>query len=149
MKLHLSPFRPDDLADICLLEKISFRKGGIPKEQLCRMIIHSDVVCYCLKDEQKKLIAFILLKINKIIHSMTILSLAVQKEYQGKGWGQKLVIFAKAIGKNLRLDYLDIQIEDQNKPVKKFLKNSGFQITKTFSDYLEKKQVGIEMRLQI
>ena len=150
MKVQLLPFQPQDLELICSLEKISFSKiSAIPSKQLCAMILHNDVLCYCLKTESNDLIAYILLKIEKIRHSIIILSLAVQKKHQRIGLGSLLLDFCKTISKDLRLDTIKVQIENSNKKSQKLLEKAKFKFSEEFQNYLKEGNKGLEFIFEL
>ena len=147
--MKILPFLPEDLEDICLLENKSFPANiSIPKEQLCSIVVHSDVVSFCLKDKEK-MVGYIILRIEKIKCIMSIISLAIEEEYRRKGWATKIITFTKEVSKAIKLDALLLQIEKTNKDGIAFFSSLGFQNIKEFENYLYEGQLGCEMRLDL
>ena len=146
MKIRLEPFVPKDLEEIFSLEKKSFSKDiALSKEQMFAMIMHADVVCYCLKTEKNSLLAYILIRIDKIHHTTIILSMAVKKKYRQKKWGTRLVNFCKKLAQDLKADFIKLQIESNNKIAKIFFQKLGFQVTNKLDDFLKEKNEGLEL----
>lgn len=147
MELKIEPFLPSDVEAICNLEEELFPKEiAISKEQLYAILIHSDVVTFCLRNDIE-VVGYLILRIEKIKGYMCIISVAIKKQFTRQGWGSKLLLFAKDASMVIKLDYLLLQIEKTNQQGINFFKKLGFKITKEFKNYLKAKQIGYEMKL--
>ncbi len=121
---------------------------ALPKEQLHSILSHPDTVAYCLKND-KTIIGYIILKIEKIKGWMDIISISIEKKYRRKGWGEKTILFSQEISKSIKLDAVVVQLNQKNKIATAFFKKLGFEITKKFDNYLAEKEKGCEMRLEL
>ena len=149
MTVHIAPFQPENLDSICELEKQNLSKDtALPKEQLYDILAHPDIVAYCLKNG-KTIIGYIILKIEKIKGWMDIISIAIEKKYRRKGWGEKTLLFSQEISRSIKLDALIVQLNQKNKIAVSFFHKLGFEITKEFDGYLTENEKGYEMKLEL
>lgn len=83
-----------------------------------------------LKDKKERI--FILKENNELIGSVAILDneiddLIVNKKYQGKGYGKKLLLYAINKMQNLKVEKITLHVAKWNEKALKLYENNGFK----------------------
>ena len=86
-----------------------------------------------LRDKKERI--FILKENNELIGSVAILDneiddLIVNKKYQGKGYGKKLLLYAINKMQNLKVEKITLHVAKWNEKAVKLYENSGFKYVK-------------------
>lgn len=115
-----------DLSSIYEIEKESFEYNW-SFEQLCSTIKINNVIALVLNNENDCSIGYIIYQLNA--NSLTILNLAVGKDYRRQGCGKLLI--DKMISKLLpgKREALIATIRESNLPAQLFFKKMGFYAT--------------------
>ena len=97
---------------------------------------------------EEEVVAFIGLRVQK--NTLHISNLAVKRQHQRMGIGQALIEMGKAIGKQLEISQLSLEVRFSNKDAQAFYRKLGFHSDKILKGYYtELKEDGIEMIYQI
>ncbi len=131
MKLRF--FHDTDLTDISKIESSSFTVGAYSLMML-KSMIYSNSSFTIVIEENNKIIGYgTAAKLNK--KSMDIESIAILPEYQGKGYGSKLIEAVEDEIKKRNYKTAVLEVREKNENAKSFYLNHGYKIVDFIENY--------------
>lgn len=109
--------------DIHLIDKSAFHDYWTAENFLCD--IATDTRCYLGLFENQKLVAY--LSLNTVLDESDVIRIAVDKEYQGKGYGKELLTYSFQYLKILGVNKIMLEVSDINDRAIGLYKSLGFK----------------------
>lgn len=131
--MKLRPFNDNDLKEISEIENASFSVGPYSLIML-KSMIYSNLSFTIVVEENNKIIGYgTAEKLNR--NSMDIESIAILPEYQGKGYGSKLIEAIENEAKKRNYKKIVLEVREKNENAKNFYLNHGYKIINFIENY--------------
>ncbi len=140
--------RKEDLKGLISLEKEAFEEYRQSNQESINRTISSDKQILCVKEsDDHKICASLTLRVYK--EALRIMSIAVLKDYQGKGYGLEMLKIAKDIGKVLSCRRLILEGDASNYRLIEWYEDFGFEQEKVLNNYYKEDSHAIRMVMYI
>lgn len=141
-------FRQAEQSDLMLIMEIegeSFGNEAFTKSQF-QYLLKSPTAHFAVVTVNQTIAGYIILIYRKSGISIRIYSIAIAKEFRGKGIGMALLNYAKRMAKIMQRNTISLEVKESNTTAIELYKKAGFLSRDVRKDYYGLFEHGIIMR---
>jgi len=124
-----------DFGDLLEIDQTSFECGVAYDAAELSYFIHRDESETLVLEEDKQVVAFLILEVHPNRRAGTIVTLDVREGYRRNGYGTQLMDRAEDILMKYGVEVYDLQVDVGNRPAINFYKKHGFRTVRTLCRY--------------
>ena len=148
--LKIEKLRPQDISEVVAISEQQFGAHGWRNDLFVAEIDKENHFAFVAKLDQKVVaFLFIMKTFGEKGEDFNILNIATKKGFENRGIGTEMFLFLRNFSKCLDIDYLWLEVRENNLNAIKFYENLGFVVDYTRKNYYANGDNAIVMSCKI